>query len=196
MDALLQVTVYFSLILTLSLLVERFLEVLKTAYDYVDSRRDWCRFWTRQTVALRDKLEVRMRVFEHVRPEVASAALNRFKDMMLEGDQSVASPVPVLSGDCVRAMWIKIASKLVGAAIGVALAFSLRTTDGQFSYGLDLVQFFMTASGAMDGKFTISEWWLRVGLTGIIIGLGSSPVHKVITTIEARQCRSAAEEGK
>ena len=46
MEALSETTVLFTLALTLSMIVERVLEIVKCTLDLLDSRFDWYRFWT------------------------------------------------------------------------------------------------------------------------------------------------------
>ncbi len=106
MEALLQVSVLFALVLALSLLIERFLEMLKATYDLLDSRLDWHRFWTRMTYRLRDRLEQRMGIFEYVTPRAAAAILRRFRGMLLNEQGGYSGSVPVLAGDLVRAFTV------------------------------------------------------------------------------------------
>ena len=190
MDALLEVTVRFALVLALALLIERLLEILKALYDLVDSRNDWYRFWTRRAYKVRDYAEKRLRVFEYVSPEKAAPALQRFSEMLLNGRGGSAGTVPVLSGDLVRALAVKIGSKAVGIGLGVGLAFWL---------SIDLVDLWQNGKpfpailSPLEG-FLLSEP-VHIALSGIAIGLGSGPVHKLITTIEKRSAKRK-EEGE
>ena len=57
MEALLDVTVLFTLVLALAFVIERFLEVLKAIYDMLDSRLNWYKFWDKRTEGLKAYLE-------------------------------------------------------------------------------------------------------------------------------------------
>lgn len=169
-------TVFFALVLALALLVERLLEVLKAGYDLADSRLDWYRFWTRRAEGLRRNLERKLLSLRFVKPQVASALLARLDDRFVDGPLAEGR-VPVIAGDLVRAAGIKVAAKLVGMALGIGLAIQLK---------LNLVSYWVAAGGAAP-----SPEWLQIGLTGVAIGLGSGPVHKLIRVIESRQARRA-----
>ena len=185
MEGLLNVTVLFALALALSLLVERFLEILKATYDLLDSRFDWHRYWTKKTFRLKNTLENRLKVFEYVSTKKAATALQRVKDMMLNEQGGYSGEIPVLAGDLVRAVSIKVLFKFIGILVGIGLAFWLN---------LDIVKVWQEAS--VEGSkfnFAVSSSTLRIILTGITIGLGSGPMHKIITTMEKRRKKLAGK---
>jgi hypothetical protein len=182
MDRLLDVTVLFALVLAFSLIIERLLEILKSLYDLFDSRKDWHRFWTRRAVSVRDRLEKKMRVFEYVDPKYAAAVLRRFSEMLLNGSGSYAGTVPMISGDLVRALAVKVTSKVVAVVLGVIAAIVFQ---------LDLVALWgMAQHPAASAKWLerlVARTDVHLTLTGVAMGLGSGPVHKIITTIENRR---------
>lgn len=178
MEVILKVTVLFTLVLALSFLIERLLELLKAIYDLLDSYQDWHRFWTRRAVKIRDRLQNRLNIFEYVKPEQAARILNRFREMILPGDGKTKTTLPVLSGDLVRYVYIKVAGKLIGISLGIGLAFWMQ---------LDLLAVWQGSSAEAVWDITIKSESLRIALTGVIMGLGSSPVHKVIQRIEKKR---------
>jgi hypothetical protein len=177
-SALSEVTVLFTIVLAFALLVERLLEVLKTAYDLLDSRYDWHRFWTRRTERTRDFLEQRLRLSEHLSPQAQAAALARFSEMLLGTAPANTASFPVLSGDLVRAAGIRLAARVVGMAAGVALALG---------FEIDL----LALSGLLVGEAQNAPAPTTLGMvvTGTAIGLGSGPMHKIITALENRRAR-------
>lgn len=181
-EGLANATVFFALVLALALLIERLLEVLKAGYDLADSRLDWYHFWTRRAERLREKLERKLKTLRFVKPEQVAALLARFDDRFADGPPQ-AGRVPVIAGDLVRAVGVKIAVKVVGVAVGIGLAFWLE---------LNLVTYW-TAAGAptVPAAPASGAEWLQLTFTGVAIGLGSGPVHKLIRLIESRQRRKA-----
>ncbi len=165
-----QATVFFTLVLALALVIERILEILKAAYDLVDSRWDFYRFWTARAERTRAYVQRRLRIFEYVGEQPAAALLSRFSEMMLGPQHGYDGAVPVLAGDLVRAVWVRLAAKLLGMLIGVGFAFLLH---------LNLL-IWASDSSPLPGP-------AGVALTGALLGLGSGPVHKVITEIEKRR---------
>lgn len=179
MEVLTKVTVIFTLTLALSLLIERFLEVVKSLYDWLDSRNDWYKVWNRKTERLMNKFEKRLMFFEYIDTKVAARVLHRIRGMLLNEQDENLSNAPILSGDLVRAMYTKIIFRSIGIALGIGLAFL---------FCIDLFKIWQDA--AVDSsllKFNIESGPVRIVFTGIVIGLGSGPVHKIITTIERKR---------
>ena len=172
------VTVLFALALALALLIERLLEMLKSLYDMLDGRKDLYTRWTRKAYKIRDYAERKLRVFEYVEPEKATPVLQRFSEMLLTGQQGYTGTVPVLSGDLVRALYVKIWSKVLGVILGIGLAVILK---------IDLVSLWQLKDPSQES--TPLHWIL----SGMAIGLGAGPMHKIITSIEQR--REKAQKG-
>jgi hypothetical protein len=188
MDIVLETTVLFALALAASLLIERMLELLKSIYDMLDSRLDWYHYWSRKAVKARDTLEKKLRIFEYADPRFVQNILHRFRSVFLNRQAGYSGIVPVISGDLIRALWVKSISKIVGVGLGVGLAFWLK---------IDLLKVWNESAD--------SAWWIinigsensgiRFAITGAILGLGSSPVHKLITTIERQREQKATKGG-
>jgi hypothetical protein len=179
-EVLSTVSVTFALALALALLVERFLEVLKSFYDWIDSHWDFYHVWTRIAHRTRDGLERRLRLLEYLPPEAAQSVVNRVNDLLLNTQGGYDGNALLLSGDLVRVVGVRLGCKTVGVALGIVLACWLE---------IDLVTLWPDQSGL---TFWAPEPVRRV-VSGIVIGLGASPVHKIITTIERR--RAAREAG-
>jgi hypothetical protein len=180
-DALAASTVFFALVLALALLIERFLEILKAVYDVVDSRMNWYHFWTRRAAVLQNRLAKRMAVFEYLDPDAVKAVLNRVYEMLLNTQPGYSGVVPVISGDLVRAAGVRVGCKLVGMALGVGLALWL---------GLDLITLWENPPVPNPERLLLPPT-ARIILTGLALGLGPGPVHKIITTIERKQSEQA-----
>lgn len=177
-------TLIFTVALALSFAIERALELLKTAYDLAESRWRWHGLWDREAERLRNFAEHKLRAFTYVEPAAAATALGRFSETLLGPEAGHTGEVPVLSGDLVRAVWVRFFSKLIAIILGILLANL---------FLVDLV------AVLKDPAHPIAAFEPgRVWLTGVALGLGSGPVHKLITTIERRRDKRAArkqEEG-
>jgi hypothetical protein len=184
LDALSDVTIMFALVLALALLVERFLEVVKSGYDVLDSRMEWYHFWTDRAKAIQDRLERRLRVFEYVSPDAVQPVLNRVYELLLNNQGGYAGTALILSGDLVRAAGVRVGCKVLGMAVGVGLALWLN---------IDFVQLWQPPNGR-----PLELWASPLVCTiasGIAIGLGSGPVHKIITTIERQRTTTPQGNG-
>ena len=170
-------TVALAFALGLSLVVERILEIIKSVYDMIDSRLDLHRFWTRWAEDTRRVLQSRLRIFEYANPKAVARILDKANEIMLGPDHGYHGTIPVISGDLMRAVGVRIVMKTLGVVIG--LIFALH-------YHLDIKALVM--------REPVEQAW--VVLTGVAIGLGSSVVHKLIVALEkqraSRQRREAA----
>lgn len=179
MNVILDVTVVFTLAIALSFLIERLLEILKAGFDLIDSCLDFYKFWTTKTYKIRNTLENKLRIFEYVGHKNSTTMLNKFREKLMNETGNYSGKVPILSGDLVRAVTIKSWSKIIGIGIGIGFAFWMK---------IDLINIFQKAMS--DTSYWIinieSPGW-RTAITGVIIGLGSSPVHKVVSTIEKQR---------
>ncbi len=176
-NVLTKITVLFTLVLALSLLVERFLEILKTVLDLMDDRFNKKEFWTKWANKIKNRLESKMGVFEYVDPRKAAGVLRRFQHMLLGIKDGYTGTVPVISGDLLRVSVTKIACKIAGIALGIGLALWM---------GIDLVKIWHNAADKPLGDYLPSET-IRIILSGAVVGLGSGPVHKIIQVIESKR---------
>ena len=175
-------TALFALGLCLAIVIERLLELLTTVIDVVDGRLNWCDFWDRRANDTREFLERRLRVFEYVDVKEAAGLLRRFNDRLLDSTSAENGGVPVICGDLVRTLWVRIGTKLVGILIGIAFAYAFK---------LDFLSVFQNPTDSAPPFHSGQAW-----ATGVILGLGAGPVHKVITKLEQRRDeRLAAHKG-
>jgi hypothetical protein len=189
MEVILKVTVLFTLVLALSFLIERLMEILKAAYDLLDSKFDWFKFWTRRTAKLAEKLEKKLRIFEYVKPKEIAKLFRRFREIMLGKENGYDGTLPVLSGDLIRAFSLKVFGKILGMLIGIGLAFWMH---------LDLIIIWQGhATDKTVWDIAIQSENLRIAITGIIMGMGSGPVHQFIRAVEKkRELKTEGEAAK
>lgn len=175
-------TSLFFLGLALALVIERILELIKTGIDVVDGRRNWCRFWDGRALATRDYLERRLRIFEYVDKKEAAGLLRRFNDRLMSTQSADTGAVPVICGDLIRTLWVRIGTKAVGIVIGIIFAYAFK---------LDFLSVLQHPTD-LQPHFEGRQAWA----TGVILGLGAGPVHKIITKLEEkRDERLAAQKG-
>jgi len=191
MDALLDVTVLFAFLLTLALLIERLFEIVKSIYDFLDSRFNWYTFWTKRAKKLGNLLEKRMNVFEYVDPKTAATVSRGFQELILKEREEYSGTIPIISGDLVRAVTIKTIFKFLAIAIGICLAFWFK---------IDLIAIWQNTHAELTESAlninSIDPKIYGIILSGIAIGLGSGPVHKVIIAIERKRDSLKKKGGK
>jgi len=183
MDILLNQTVIFAFILALALLVERFLEVIKSVYDYVDLRMGMDVHWTKKALELQNKLESNIQALEKGNHERIASLIRESADKIIGGGEN---GVITISGDLLRATTVRFVAKLLALALGIGMALCFK---------LDVVSIWQAA---MSESSPIAGFRLGVIpkeiMTGIALGLGSGPLHKIITTIEKQQKKKQAKK--
>jgi hypothetical protein len=175
-DNVLNATVGFLAIFSLSILIERFLEIIKSIVDLLDSRLHWHVFWTARAYALKERLVRRLRIEQYMDRDKTARVLASFGKLLLGQEDDYTGTIPTISGDLIRILYIKIGTKVIGMACGILLAMSfnldiLRLMERYFASNM------VTTPGSI----------LNPVLTGVIIGLGTGPVHKLIVSIERKR---------
>jgi hypothetical protein len=183
MDILLNQTVVFAFILALALLIERLLEVLKSMYDFIDCRMGMDEYWTKKAVQLQKKIEANVKALEKGSPDRIKTLIRQYMDKLVGAGEN---GVITISGDLLRATTVRFVAKIIAIAMGVGLALC---------FNLDLVSMWQEAAktdGVTSG-FKLGAISKEV-LTGIALGLGSGPLHKIITTIERQRKKQEAKQ--
>jgi hypothetical protein len=167
------ITVLFAAVLAFTLLIERALEVMKAGYDLIDSYFDFAKFWTRKTRQTGKYMERQLRRFEFVDAKKSAVIFNRFHDLLLGPSAGYTGTVPMLCGDLMRAIYVKIGCKVVGVALGIIIAFSLDFDLLAASQGQPFTSLAPSSKGML--------------LTGLAMGLGTGPMHKLIRVVEKKR---------
>lgn len=179
MNTLLKITVLYTLVLALAFLVERALEILKSLYDLLDSKYDLYKYWTIRAYKTRNLLENKLGVVEFLGAKSTAKLLDRFREKLLNTSGQYPGTLPVISGDLVRAMTVRTCCRILGMVFGIALAIWMR---------VDLMQIFQKAiNDVTHWHVNIRSELIRYCISGIVLGIGSEPVHKLIRTFERRQ---------
>lgn len=183
MEILLNQTVVFAFILALALVIERLLEVLKSIYDFIDCRRGMDEYWTKRATQLQKKIEENLKALEKGSPDRVKTLIRQYMDKLVGGGEN---EVITISGDLMRATTVRFVAKLIAIALGITLALCFK---------LDLVSMWQNAaqSNISTIGFKLGETSRQV-VTGIALGLGSGPLHKIITTIERQRKKKEAKK--
>lgn len=160
--------VFFAMVLALSLLIERFLEMTKVLFDYLDFRMGWDRYWSRSADNLHKKLKNIVGRILKARPELQEKVLKRYRGKTLGKSGGYEGSIVIVSGDMIRVVFTRSFMKIIAIAIGIYLAFIFK---------IDLLSF-------VNKTQDVANEPIRIIISGIAIGLGSGPIHKIITTIE------------
>ncbi len=186
MEILLGTAVLFVTAVLLALVIERILDLLKSLYDLLDSRYDWCRYWTKLTVKIAGLLENKLKLFEMADPRWIQRLLKMAQEFLLDRKDDHTGGTPTLSADLVRAAAIKLGLKVIGIGVGIALAVCFQ---------IDLIAVWRSAAEVGTEKGSAGVSYFNLVLSGCALGLGTGPVHKIVTGMERRAKKRKQAQG-
>ena len=193
METILELTAAYLLLLLMALLVERAVEVLMSAWSYVEWRRGLHAFWNRRAEQLRRRYERRARWLLLSPLARATGASEAFSAEARGRAPGGSGTLTVISADLVRHGTVSAVARLVAVALGIGLCALA---------GLDFAALLRTElEGARGAEVWLAGglagWpaWAGIVVSGVLVGLGSEPLHNLITSLE-RQRRTRARRLK
>ncbi len=176
MDQLLNITYFYLTVLTLTLLVERILEVLMDVWGYIEWKTNGHERWNRRAEKIRRKFEIRAGA--RLLVDAASlAGLARSVRTYTDTDEAMPpGNTIIISGKAVRRAFVATASRIVASLLGIVVCAVA---------GVNFVAVIEQELGST--LLAGVPVWLQIAFSGIIIGLGSEPVHHMITNLERRR---------
>ena len=181
----------------LAILVERIIEISKALFDYFTVKKIYARaddiniednIWTRLAQRVAKKLEARLDNAKSHLGEKDNALKNEGKeklDLILKMAEKVFSPAKddhdglfAVSASKVRGIYLKLIAKIISIALGIALAAALK---------IDIIYLVKLSLEPGCAKDVCDFTWGGCLLTGIAMGFGAGPMHKIIVALEKRQ---------
>ena len=169
-------------ILLLALLIERVMEVLMSTWEYVEWKRAMHRFWNRRARRLQRRFETQAHrnVFTRVlslTPIARQArAYTRADDGLHRGN------LVIIDGTLVRRVAVTVGARTVASALGILLCWVASINFVALIRAVALEE--GTALSTLLGGVPA---WLQIVVSGILIGMGSEPVHRIIQNLERRR---------
>jgi hypothetical protein len=177
-----ELIVLYLQILLLALLVERVMEVLMSAWEYTEWKQAMHRFWNRRARRLQAQFETQAHrnVFTRVlslTPIARQArAYTRADDGLHRGN------LVIIDGTLVRRVAVTVGARIVASLLGVLLCWvaSINFVELIRAVATEESTVFSTLLGGIPA-------WLQIVISGVLIGLGTEPVHRIIQNLERRR---------
>ncbi len=169
--------------LFLSLAVERVMEIVRAWEKYYEAKNNTHEKWNRRALKIRANADAQLNNIRSNNFTLVQLFLSRYFVYQDSGQGKVIA----ISADAVRTTCVSAFYKLIAIALGILLAFV---------FDIDLFALVMSLhpnENKLDSIIEKYAWlqWMAIPATGIAIGLGSGPLHKIITALErARKNRS------
>lgn len=178
---LLAASIFFALI------IERLVEVIKNVYKLIDVRAGLEGYWNCRAIRIRDRLLER--IDGQGEKSLGDYLALRYLDLAFPHYEGAR----VISAKSIRTGTIRSACKAVGVILGVVIALALEIDV------FALVGKLASTDGAAATVTIVPvsmPTWLGCTLTGIAMGLGAGPIHKLIEALEAaRGLRQPIDKG-
>ncbi|MBC3767514.1 hypothetical protein [Neptunicella marina] len=161
----------------ISLLVERILEILMCLYRLLEVKYGWYNLWNQSA----QKLQTSMHHYqlnqsaasdnqiEQLRTKALTKLLQRFRPVQAADTDGLS-----ISAERVRHFTIRLINKINGMLLGIALAFAA---------DIDIICAIKQYTDLSINNGYLNHV-LHLILTGIAMGLGSAPLHKIIIALE------------
>ena len=153
-------------VIFISLLIERILEVIKSYYDYLEGKHNWHHFWNKKALSLQLSAE------ELLENESLQSLPEKLGFSRVKLDDIAYKKSLTISVASLRSNTIKFATKGLGIVLGIVIAL---LADIDLFFLIDIMISPIPETGSSIGTNI---------LTGIAMGLGSGPIHKIIATLE------------
>ena len=169
----------------LALVIERLIEILKGVYDVLEAKYGGAKFWNRRAATLQRRLHYILQSFGTDRPPSNAERLRlRAALWQLRPNDPAYGTAPAISAAKLRTVWVKNVSKVLSIVLGVTVALVANLNI------FDLVD---ASLGTGDTTNAILSGSIGVLLTGVAMGLGSGPLHKVIAALERAKRRRVSD---
>lgn len=160
-------------VIFVSLIIERLLEILKAWYDYLEAKHNWYNFWNISA----EKIQGRIEIF--LKDQQSQNATSRLGFERLKVEEPAYKYSFTISVEVLRRYTIKYIAKMLGIVLGIGVAL-LADIDL-----FQVIEISIYGDDADPGKFPI----LAKIATGVAMGLGAGPVHKIIAALEKAKKR-------
>ena len=176
METILNITYLYLLVLLLALLVERVMEVIMVIWELVEQRSGGHKFWNKRTHKLKNQLA--RSVETRMKERKLSTLTIRRRVRQYTNAQSGFYPgkTIVFSSKRVRKSFVRMIVFFVTSGLGMLVCFLA---------GINLIEIVKEALAPQTFSiFDAIGRNLQMIISGLIVGLGAEPVHRLIKRLE------------
>jgi hypothetical protein len=163
-----------------ALIIERVLEIAKSIYDYIEACLDFSGFWDKRAIAIRERLQNRIEKAKESDSKLQKTVFDQLAKRYINEAHPGYEGAQVISANKLRAFTVKGTSKAIGVVLGISVAACLN-----INVFVLIAQWTDSPDAIALGLFKVNlPNWLEYAITGIVMGLGSGPMHKFICALE------------
>lgn len=166
-----------ALAMILAIGIERMLEVFRAVRDYIESRAEDQDKWMKKTEQLRTRIEARLDNANGKGKSSFHAVLTVVCRYLSPAPEH-AGGLMAISVDKVRSLSIKLRYKVAAILLGIGFAFLFQIDI------FSLVEQYTKLQKEYEAPAILAPSILGMIVSGIAMGFGAGPVHKLITAME------------
>lgn len=183
-NAIADLVVLYLQILLLALLVERVMEVLMSAWKYAEWKWGMHRFWNKRARRLQKRFETQAHRNVFTRVLSLTPIARQARDYTRADDGLHRGNLVIIDGTLVRRVAVTVGARIVASVLGVLLCWVASINF------VELIRAVATeAGGTLSSLLGGIPSSVQIIISGILIGLGSEPVHRIIQNLERRRER-------
>lgn len=169
-------------ILLLALLIERVIEVLMSAFTYGEWIYALHRFWNRHARRIQHRFETQAWGSAITRALRLTSITRHARSYTRADDGLHRGNLVIIDGTLVRRVAVTVGARTVATLLGILLCWA---------GGINFVELIRTVatdeSTAIATLLQAIPTWLQVTVSGVLIGMGAEPVHRIIRNLERRR---------
>lgn len=179
METILTLTYLYLLVLLLALLIERTMEVLMSLWEFLELKFEWHTIWNRRAARLKDSFAGKVIEQLGTKRVVALEIGRRTKQYTNHVREVTPGNTVVFSAESVRRVFVRTVAFVITSVLGILLCNWA---------GINLIALVREALAPTTiPMLEIVGPRIQLVISGLVVGLGAEPVHRMIKRLEATQ---------
>ena len=177
METILQLTYLYLLVLLLALLIERVMEVIMSIWNYIELKWDSHIYWNRRAKRLMDSFSDEVTTKLRASDFIVYGLRRRIRQYTKSTLEIQPGQTVVFSAYEVRRAYVRTVALIVTTILGVALCYFA---------GINFIE--IIKQSLAPNTIPLLDALgrpLQLIISGLIIGLGAEPVHRIIKGLES-----------
>ena len=173
-----ELTKMYLLVMLLALTVERIMEVFSSVWSFIEWKAKMYVFWNNKAKKLKRKFERKAKSQILLRKFNLDQLIQQISYATKAAKERHSGKLTIISAEMIRQTSIAAVSRVVASILGVIFCAATN---------VNLIAIFEDAIPIAGLKLTNWPLWIQLTISGIVIGLGSEPVHSLVTSLDKRR---------
>ena len=173
-----ELTKMYLLVMLLALTVERIMEIFSAVWSFIEWKAKMNVFWNNKAEKLGRKFERKAKSQILLRKFNLDQLIQQISYATKAAKERHSGKLTIISAEMIRQTSIAAVSRVVASILGVIFCAATN---------VNLIVIFEDAIPIAGLKLTNWPLWIQLTISGVVIGLGSEPVHSLVTSLDKRR---------